>query len=160
MREGQQVSRKIKEEKAQTPLVHPGSLPVPESEDPSALMGLEAGKQMAGLREKAGRGISRFNNKKKEDQGTERTQTMKKMRGGWEDTRGNGNKSIQASAILGMYCLFLHISTLMLLHPAGEGTPHMAAGGCAENVGQVEHASGCFSPTPATSSVRKGGMLN
>lgn len=133
---------------------------MPEPEDPSALMGLEAGKQMAGLREKAGRGIRRFNNKKKEDQGTERTQTMKKMRGGWEDTRGNGNKSVQVSAILGMYCLFLHISTLILLHPAGEGMPHAAAGGCAENVGRVEHASGCFSQLQQHPQVRKVGMLN
>lgn len=53
--------------------MHPGSLSVPEPEDPSALMGVEGGKQMAGLGEKAGRGIRR-QQQKKEDQGTERTQ--------------------------------------------------------------------------------------
>lgn len=65
VREGQQVSWKIRAGKAQTPLVQPGSLPAPEAEDPSALMGLEAGKQMAALREKAGTGIRRCNNKKR-----------------------------------------------------------------------------------------------
>lgn len=57
MREGQQVSWKIKEGKAQTPLVHPGSLSVPEPEDPSALMGVEGGKQMAGLRRRRAEGL-------------------------------------------------------------------------------------------------------
>lgn len=81
MREGQQVSWKIKEGKAQTPLVHPGSLSVPEPEDPSALMGVEGGKQMAGLGEKAGRGIRRHNNRKRRIK-VQREHNEKNERGG------------------------------------------------------------------------------
>lgn len=75
---------------------------------------------------------------------------MKKMRGGWKDVRGNGNKQVQVSTILGLCCLFLCISTLMLLCPAQEWEhqhtecSQAAAGGCAENMGRVKHTSAVF----------------
>lgn len=145
MREGQQVSWKIKEGKAQTPLVHPGSLPVPEPEDPSALMGLEAGKQMAGLREKAGRGIRRCNNKKRRIKVRREHKQWKKWEGGWEDIRENGNKRVQASVILGVCCPFLWIATLMLLHQCRRGSATHSSWRVCRECGEGETHKRCFS---------------
>lgn len=95
---------------------------------------------------------------KKEDQGTERTQTTKKMRGGWEDIRGNGNKRVWVSAILGMCCLFLHISTLMLLQRRrGSATQSSWS---VERMCREWNTQLLFFPTPAASSARKVWMLN
>lgn len=114
--------------------------------------------------EKAGRGIRRHNKKRRIKVQREHKQ-WKKWEGGWKDVRGNGNKQVQVSTISGLCCLFLHISTLMLLCPAQERERQHAECHRQQLEGVQRMWGGWntqvpFFPTPATSSVRKARMLN